>query len=1045
MRFLGLDLGTTSVGWALADWNEASLTGILVGIGVRIFPEGVVRGTSGSYPPNQVRRAKRLTRRTLRRRKSRRRVLGQLLHEMGLLPPFSADKYSDWATATRMDARDTAKADSNDPYILRKRALSEKLEGWQLGRALYHLAKRRGFLGRDFDEAEDDAETKGLKAEIQGLQGQLADKTLGAFLADVPNTARKRKRHTSRQMYQDELARIWKKQKEFYPDVLTDERRQAMEHLMFDQRPTFWRLNTLGHCRFCPDELPAARAAWTTQQFVMLEQINKLRIVGGNQRKIDRREWRIIADIAQRQQSVSFGAIRRALKDLWIAEGQDIHQKFNLETSEKAIKGNALEAKLIDIFGDDWEKLPARDSIRAEIHQRIFHADYFQVGNRRIEIRRGREQAALRARAAAAMQHDWNITAEQAEALSKLPLPAGWTRLSAKAISTMLPELEKGIGVGDLTMSPDWEKWRADNFPDMDGPTGEIKDSLPAHPKLMPETRNPTVTRTLNELRKVVNNVIRAYGKPDLIRIELARELRQPKKRRELTDKRNRERQRERKKATADLAENNIPTDGRNIERWLLWKESNERCPYTGRKICFDDLFRAGLFDVEHIWPRSRSLDNSFANKTLCEVEFNRNVKGNKTPYEIFGNDAETLHELKMRLKSCFPEPDNPKIKRFLAAHFAEAGTSEFEERQLRDTAYAAVLARDFLKQLYPDDGSVPPVMTCNGSITAQLRDAWGLNALLSDDNKKNRADHRHHAIDAAAVAFTNPAFVKRLSDWNAEWRQGTRPELPRPWPTLKADLDSALKKVVVSHRVRKKNSGPLHAETYYGDTKEDEIKNGTSYRFLVTRKPVQDLPLEALTNERLEGRVKMIVVDKDVRRILKEWVEAHGGVPSKAFATFPKLGANGPEIRKARVVSKQQLALLGRVNTSYADLASNHHMAIYREADGKISFDVVPLFVAAQRQSRKEPPIRRTSNTGGQFVMSLAPGEAIEIPGANPAAIPEYKIVTGVWANGQIILEDHLDADGAVWGRPNAASLLKQNGRKVSVDPIGRVRPARD
>src|SRR6185437_3103163 len=184
-----------------------------------------------------------------------------------------------------------------------------------------------------------------------------------------------------------------------------------------------------------------------------------------------------------------------------------------------------------------------------------------------------------------------------------------------------------------------------------------------------------------------------------------------------------------------------------------------ERCPYTGKKIGFDALFRNGLFDIEHIWPRSRSLDNSLGNKTLCEAEFNRNIKGNHTPFEIFGHDTEQFHELKMRLKSCFNDPHHPKIRRFLAEKFAEAGTPEFEERQLRDTAYATVLARDFLKRLYPDDGTMPPVMTCNGSITAQLRDAWELNTLLSDTNRKNRTDHRHHAVDALAVALTTPAF----------------------------------------------------------------------------------------------------------------------------------------------------------------------------------------------------------------------------------------------------------------------------------------------
>lgn len=1039
MRILGLDLGTTSVGWALVDWGAASSAGAIIGLGVRVFPEGVVREQMTSYPPNQIRRAKRLARRALRRRRVRRRLLGRLLHEMGLLPAFSAEKKSDWAAATRMDKKGDDKTDTNDPYALRKRALTERLEPWQLGRALYHLGKRRGFLGRDFDEAdENDTETKGLKAEIEGLQAQLQGKTLGTYLAELPSGERKRKRHTGRDMFRNELARIWEEQLKHYPDVLTAERRQAVERIMFHQRPTFWRLNTLGHCRFCPGERPAPRAAWSTQQWVMLEQINKLRITGGNRRWLDDRERAIILAIAQTQRTVTFGAIRKALKSLWVSEGQDIHQTFNLEASEKDIKGNALEAALVEIFGDDWTTLPTRDLIRAEIHDRVFNADYVTVGKRRIEIRRGREQAELRSKAAVAMQRDWGLTAEQGRALSELRLPAGWSRLSTKAIETMLPEMEKGVGVGDLTMSPDWQDWRLEHFPGMDGPTGEVRDALPAHPKLMPETRNPTVTRTLNEVRKVVNNLIRTYGKPELIRVELARELRQPKKRREAIDKRNRERERLRKTAAVDLEKNGIPTTNRNVEKWLLWQESKERCPYTGKKIGFDALFRNGLFDIEHIWPRYRSLDNGFANKTLCEVEFNRNIKGNKTPYEVFGHDEEKFHQLKSRLKSCFDDPHHPKIKRFLAASFAEAGTPEFEERQLRDTAYAAVLARDFLKKLYPDDGRVPPVMTCNGSITAQLRDAWGLNSLLSDDNRKNRADHRHHAVDALAVAFTTSAFVKRLSDWNADWRKGVRPELPKPWASLKSDAAQLLQKIVVSHRVRKKTSGPIHDDMPLGLTDAVDVRTGSP--LFVKRKAVADLS---------DGEVENIV-DGAIRKLVKE--KAPTASERKKLRESPLLmnGKKGTAvpINKVRVHYPYQMIAVMPLRPkpqTYATLGQSlRHLAIYRRPDKTLVTSTETRLQAQRNLRDKAVPAPKKREDGAVLVCTLCPGDVVER--TKPDSGREYLVVRKVNQAGRIFYKPHNKADDP---KPEvslgALDFAERGCRKVSVDPIGRVRRAND
>lgn len=1037
MKILGLDLGTTSVGWGLVNWDEGRLAGTIVGTGVRIFPEGVIQDKSASFPPNQTRRAKRLLRRVLRRRRGRRRAIAKILQGMGMLPEFSKDPTSPWARVMRMDLKNVSVEESNDPYVLRKRALSQPLAPQQLGRVLYHLSKRRGFLGRDFEEDENSEkkkELKGLKEDISKLRDKIAGNTLGAYLANLPWGERKRSRHTHRDMYKTEFEQIWRVQSQHYKDVLTPEKKLEIESTLFSQRPVFWRLNTLGKCRFCPGEPLAAAGAWATQQFVMLEHINKLRIAGGNARPLDREERSKVAEIAQGQSTVSFGGIRKALKPLWKARGEDTSPKFNLEESLKGIKGNTVEAKLLDIFGEaDWDRHPSKSRIRNELHQKIFQSQYRQLGNARIEIRRGREQNAERAEVAKWMVKHWEVTEKQAEALSKLSLPPAWNRLSARAISLMLPEMEKGTGVGDLTMSPEWAEWRQKNFPDMHRPTGEILDKLPSHPKEMPQLRNPTVLRTLNEVRKVVNNIINVYGKPDLIRLELARELRQPKARRQETDKKNRERESERKAAAEELVKNSLPEDRRNIEKWLLWKECKELCPYTGKKIGFDALFRQGLFDVEHIFPKHRSLDNSFANKTLCETEFNRTTKSGKTPWEVFGHDAEALDALKQRLISCFGD-DNPKSRRFLAERFAEIGTEAFSTRQLSDTSYAAVAVRDFLRKLYPDDGRNIYVLTCSGPITSQLRYAWGLNSILSDNNTKNRGDHRHHAIDALAVACATVSFIKSLSEWNEGWRLGKKPDLKLPWRSFREDVQKAIASIIVSHRVRKKVNGALHAETYYGDTGEDTNEKSITYRNFITRKPVNMLTKNEIDNIR----------DPRVRDIVRVHVEKKGGDPKKAFPPYPRLN-EGPEIRKVRLSVKRQPQLMVKTPAGFVDPAANHHMAIYKETDGQITYQVVSLFEARQRLVKGQAVVSKKSLNGGDLLMSLSPGDALEFPPPEQSTKPVYRMVLGVWSNGSIILADNFIGDGVVWGRPNANSILKMGGRKVSIDPIGRIKLARD
>lgn len=1047
-RILGLDLGVASVGFALVDWDEASLRGSIIRIGVRIFPEG---RDEDKEPRNKTRRDKRLLRRTLRRRKRRRRELAAILSEAGLLPPFSKDPASEWGQLMfgRAGSTRAARADIEralDPYELRRRALTDRLEPFALGRALYHLAKRRGFRGRDdVEERIDEARKKedGIVTKaITGLRASLGGRTFGQYLSELPAGERKRGRHFAREMMDVEFEAIWMAQAPHHPSILTDNLKDRVRETIFFQRPVFWRLATLGACRFRPGSPLAAKASWIGQQYVMLEQLNKLRIAGGNARLLDTEERAVVLNLVCRKPGAKFTTIRKALKAIWTGRGESPNQIFNLEASLDSLSGNRLEADLARIFGSSWDSLPMREVIQSEIHTRLFSADTAMVGRKRVELRREREKVEARRAEAERMVHDWRITPTQAEALSALKLPTGWLRVSQDAIEAMMPELDAGVGVGELTMSPSYEPWRRDHFPRMERPTGEIRDRLPSRPAALGDVRNPSVTRTLNEVRKVVNNLLRIYGTPDVIRVELARDLKRNKKDRERTEADNRARARERKVASAELEQNGLSPSRRNIEKWLLWKECNETCPYTGDKIGFDELFRTGKYEVEHIWPQSRSLDDGFNNKTLCEVEFNRNRKGQRTPWEIFQSSEDDLHQLKMRLATCFGrDRDHPKIRRFLANTFMDAAADldGFSARQLVDTRYAAVQVRDFLKRLYPDDGRVPPVETCNGSITAQLRRAWGLNGILDPAvDRKTRDDHRHHAVDALAVACTTRGFVKRLSDWHAARRTAQQPELAKPWEAFRPDASRVIGAIVVSHRVRKKVSGPLHAETVYGDTTEDVRTKSGMYREFVTRKAVSALSKSEIADD-------ACIRDPAVREAIRAHVEARGGDLKKAFPPFPTLPnrRGAPiEIKRVRIRVRQSLDLMAAAHNGYVDPARNHHMAIYRERDLSIAFDVVTLFEASRRLAARESVVRARSSTDGTLLMSLSPGDTLAFPGLTG---PLYRVVLSVWANGQIELIDHTTADRTVWSRPNPRTLLKAGASKVSIDPIGRITSAHD
>lgn len=1049
-RIFGFDIGTTSIGFAVINYEQEADAGSILRLGVRIFPEA--RDPDGT-PLNQQRRQKRMMRRQLRRRRMRRRLLNETLCTAGLLPPFGS---SEWPTVMGLD-----------PYELRKRGLVERLDPYEVGRALYHLAHRRHFSGRDLAEPEEEAagermdenvaaDEKAAKSGREATLRTLRDQktTLGAWLAAREPRERKRGIHAHRSTVREEFETLWTAQATHHPPMRDPQvgLKAKIEDAIFAQRPVFWRRNTLGECRFVPDGTLCPKGSWLSQQRRMLEKLNNLALATGNLRPLDPEERAAILAKLQTQTSMTWGAVRTALKPIYRARGEsgaERRLRFNLELGgEGKLLGNAVEARLATIFGESWAAHLHKQAIREAVHERLWAADYGEIGRQRVVILPTEVRAKRRAAAAQSFISDFAVSANQAEALGKLALPSGWEPYSAEALKAFLPRLEKGIRFGTLVNGPEWENWRDQVFPNRTRPTGEVLDRLPSpadreESARIARLRNPTVVRTRNELRKVVNNLIGLYGKPDLIRVEVARDVGLSKREREEKQSQIRRNERRRKDAIKDLETKGITEPSRDtVEKWLLWKESQERCPYTGDQIGFDALFREGRYEVEHIWPRSRSFDDSYRNKTLCRTDVNI-AKADRTPFEYLKGDPDQWAAIRDRLHGMVATKGGigmklGKIKRFLAEEIPE----DFASRQINDTGYAARQATELLKRLWPDAGPEAPVrvQAVSGRVTAQLRRLWGLNNILSDDGEKTRADHRHHAVDALAIACTHPGMTNRLSRyWQAkDDPHSERPSLVPPWATIRADAEKAIDAVVVSHRVRKKVSGPLHKETTYGDTGQDiDTKTGT-YRQFVTRKK-----LEALTKDEIWPKDERDGIrDPQVRKIVQEWVTARGGDPKKAFPPYPRLGTDGPEILKVRLLTKQQLTLMAPVGTGYADLGSNHHVAIYRSPGGKAVFEVVSLFEASRRLARREPVVRHDRDDGAVFVMSLAPGDAIVFTRDGK---DELRIVQGVWASGIVVTLAHTDAEGSSVWRPSAGSVLNAGARKVAVDPIGRVRKTND
>jgi CRISPR-associated endonuclease Csn1 len=1039
---LGLDLGSNSVGWALVAENKTGTARILRA-GVRVFDAGVEGDIESGRDEsrNAKRRTARQQRKQLDRRNRRHVKVILLLQRHGLMPDGELaidaerdrilkqldralfEKYRGFAAVDETLRPRIAQL----PYFLRARALDYALEPLELGRVLYHLAQRRGFQSNRKSAPKDEDEGV-VKADIAKLTAAMKDsgaRTLGEYFSKLdPHEHRIRARWTSREMYRSEFERIWEAQAAHHPGILTTELKVALCDAMFFQRKLKSQKHLVGKCELEDQRKRAPLALLESQRVRYLQKVNDLRIVeDGTERPLTDEQRRLLIDALESQDEMKFTSMRTKFLKL----GKST--TFNLERGgEEKIYGNRTAAKLKRVMGETWDSLS--ESERAQIVE-----DVLSIENEDALKKRGMSR--------------WGLTEEDAIQFSGIRPEPGYGRFSRQALRKLIPLMQIGTPLQTA-------------IKEIYGPARlqrPIVNLLPIVQESGLEIRNPAVQRTLTETRRVVNALLegplKSYGKPYFIRIELARDLKRPRKERENMWKRNRQREKIRNRALAEVKNktgNEHPSRG-DIERWLLAEECNWECPYTGQRISAGNLFGdSSQFDIEHIIPWSRCFEDSFANKTLCYHEENRNRKGKGTPWEVYGDTPE-WDTIIARVKAFKSDFRDEKLRRFQLRELSSF--DDFSARQLNDTRYATRLAADYLGLLYGgqiDSDGTRRIQAGRGQVTAALRNAWGLNGVLSEGPRKSRDDHRHHAIDAIAVALTNAKTVHMLSKsaQSAGPEHGRRrwwKHVPLPWDGFLNDVQSAIDGITVSHRVSRKVAGALHEETLYSRPRTDEDGKPCVH----VRKKIEALSPNDVDN----------IVDAAVCACVKTKLEELGtNEPQKAFKTredHPCLVTHDGRlipIHKVRIRKREKTFEVGReARVRNVVPASNHHTEIIETTDkrGNVRWEdiIVDQYTALQRLRNGEPIIQRDHGERNRFVMSLAGGEIIEMDGEVGTRVlyavrgVSKDIVTFVQLCDSRLKKDIIASKQ--WGSLRLNGLRQRNCRKVLVTHLGEVRNAND
>ncbi|MDD4280006.1 MAG: type II CRISPR RNA-guided endonuclease Cas9 [Candidatus Sumerlaeales bacterium] len=952
---LGIDLGASSIGWALVREKALPTSNENIVAGVRVFPAGTDNEKDVEKSKCIDRRVARGMRRQHQRKTQRRNRVTLVLVNAGLWPRNTQKQKELLLHPVMPDGT----RDIYAVYNLRARALDETLTPYEIGRALIHLSQRRGFKSNRKIDNTDEKETGKVKegiGRIRAAMEETSSRTLGEFFAKhtgVADIAARRGNYTDRKMIEDEFNQIWDAQAPHHPEIMTDKNREQIHEAIFFQRPFDKDSeDKIGHCVYIPEEKRARLGHRLVQRYRIWQEIANLRYNandGQGEQSLSTENRRKIFEALDQATKITFVKIKKIV-------GLSEDSVFNLETKgkRKELKGNESEAKLSRLF-PEWNKLD-EDERNARCEAILSLSD---------------EELAAKAR------KEWGANDDKVAEILKVVLTAKTGSVSLAAVKLLLPHFEAGL---DLTGALEKEGLGQSHI-ELEEGCNQLP--LPDMDKLM--ITNPVVRTSLFQVRKIVNAIIAKYGKPKRIVVEFARDTKGSIEERNEKHTENRRLEKENESIRKRLIDEYKIVDPHktDIVKYKLWKECDGICPYCGKELSPQEVFHTGEAQIEHIIPYSISFNDSYANKTLachkCNLE-----KSARIPYQVWGQDEKRFGEIIGRVKLFQSEFRWTKVNKFEKKEIDE---TKAPERLLNDTRYMCRVVREFLQQLYSGTGSQRDqfVRVCTGSLTAKLRHHWGLNKILDvENNIKNRDDHRHHAVDAIVIALTNQTMVENLARWSQQRERRESPifDAPKPFRAESRDPEQetqeflrqaqqAIDKINVSHKPTRRVRGQLHNETNYGKIDENTY---------VVRKP-----LSALTANDAKS-----IRDPQIRELILNCLKQHGvdvntkkspenKVVQNALNAQPiymtadgKPNGKAPQIKKVRVTVPLSKAIEFKNSDgeayTYCDPDNNHHMEVFEFIDekGKLKREarVVTLFEARRRVNAGESVVSRVHPT---------------------------------------------------------------------------------
>lgn len=728
-----------------------------------------------------------------------------------------------------------------------------------------------------------------------------------------------------RQDYLDEFEAIWETQAKYHPELTKELKKEIRDIVIFYQRPLKSQKNTVNFCEFesrqvevnidgklkvktvgckvCPKSSPLF------QEFKIWQILNNLKV-----KEITSNSLRFLV---QEEKNILFNELSIKEKLSKTAALKLLFKNYkNWDLNREEIEGNRTQAALFKAYQSiiamtgngeyDFSKMSAsqiKGTVETIFKRLGYNVDILRFDSE-VEGKAFDKQPLYRLwHLLYSYEGDKSSTGNEnlinkiveltglekvyASVLANVNFHSEYGSLSTKAMRKILPFMKNG---NEYSVACEFAGYRHSK---RSLTQKELKEkNYKDHLELLPRNslRNPVVEKILNQMINVVNSIVDTYGKPDEIRIELARTLKNnAKDRAKMTEALNKTTAENLKCRQILQKEFGLTHVSRNdIIRYKLYlelKDNGYRTLYSNIYIPQEKLF-SKEFDIEHIIPQAKLFDDSFSNKTL-ECRSINIEKGNFTAYDYISNkyDEKEVSEYKARVENLYKKGriTTTKYKKLLMTE--NNIPEDFIERDLRDSQYIARKAREILEDL------VSFVVPTTGSITDRLREDWQLVNVMQElnwdkydklglteiieakDGRKigrikdwsKRNDHRHHAMDALTIAFTKRSFIQYLNNLNAKSDNSNNENSIRskglsrdkhgnlkfdppikPIEVFRAEVKRQLENILVSIKAKNKvvtqNVNKTKAQKGYN-------------------KKIQLTPRGQLHNETVYGRIKRYVV----------------------------------------------------------------------------------------------------------------------------------------------------------------------------------------